>query len=279
MNDTDAPTKALPRARRRDAASGIGERRVCAAIVQDAWAWRLSWPGASGGFVGRSWRPRAGSDDPPDKLAAALTELGAGPTLVEAEQVHAGEVARVTAATLGGAQEDRRGLGVAGLLELSGADGLVTDAPGAVLAVYVADCLALWLHDPRRGVVGLAHAGWRGLAAGMPANLVRAALGFGGRAEELHVALSPCIRACCFEVGEEVAAVFAGVPGAVDGSGAKPHVDLIAVAQAQLTQAGVAAARIEVVPGCTRCEPERFASYRHDPVNCGRNVALIALEG
>lgn len=251
---------------------------MCAATVTDTWAWRLSWPGVAGGFVGRSRRPRAGRDDPPDRLALALAEIGAGRTLVEAEQVHGGEVALVTAGMLAGAEDDARGLPVRGVLELPGADALVTDARGAVLAIYVADCLALWLHDPTRGLVGLAHAGWRGLAAGMPANLVRAALGFGGAAEDLRIALSPCIRACCFEVGEEVAAVFAEVPGAVDRSRPKAHVDMIAVARWQLMQAGVPQAGIEVVPGCTRCEPERFASYRHDPDHCGRNVALIALD-
>lgn len=231
-----------------------------------------------GGFVGRSRRPRAGRDDPPDKLAAALAEIGARRTLVEAEQLHGGEVALVTAGMLAEAEGDARGLPVRGIVELPGVDALGADAPGAVLAIYVADCLALWLHDPRRGVIGLAHAGWRGLAAGMPGNLVRAALSCGGAAEDLRVALSPCIRRCCFEVGEEVAAAFADVPGAVDRSRAKPHVDMIAVARWQLTQAGVRAQRVEVVPGCTRCDPERFASYRHDPQNCGRNVALIALD-
>lgn len=246
-------------------------------IVRDTWVWRVSRPGVRGGFVGRSRRPRAGSDDPPDKLAAALVAIGAGRTLVEAEQVHAGEVAHVTAQMLAGARDDGRGLPVRGVLELPGVDALVTDAPGPVLAIYVADCLALWLHDPRRGVIGLAHAGWRGLAAEIPAHLVHAALSYGGAVEELRVALSPSIRRCCFEVGEEVAAVFADVPGAVDRSRAQPHVDLLAVAQQQLREAGVPEGRIEVVPGCTRCDPERFASYRHDPQNCGRNVALIAL--
>ncbi|MGD9497356.1 MAG: polyphenol oxidase family protein [Armatimonadota bacterium] len=232
------------------------------------WEHELSWPGVAGGFVGRSRRPRVGSDDPPDRLGAALATMGAGLRLVEAEQVHGARVARVTAHALA-EQGDP--------VVLAGVDGLVTDLPGVALAIYVADCLAVWLHHPGVGVVGLAHAGWRGLAAGMPANLLRAALAFGGEAGELHVALSPCIRACCFEVGAEVAAAFEGIPGAVDRSGAKPHVDMVAVARWQLGRAGVPEGAIEVIDGCTRCEPERFASYRRDPEGCGRNVALIAL--
>ena len=90
------------------------------------------------------------------------------------------------------------------------------------------------------------------------------------------MALSPCIRACCFKVGEEVAVAFDGIPGVVDRSRPRPHVDMIAVVRRQLARAGVAEESIEVMAGCTRCEPERFASYRWDPERCGRNVALIA---
>ncbi len=232
------------------------------------WEHRLGWPGVAGGFVGRSRRPRPGSDDPPDRLAAALAEMGPGLRPVEAEQVHGAEVARVTAAMLPGRGE---------VLTVPAVDGLVTDLVGVALAIYVADCLAIFLQHPRAGVVGLAHAGWRGLAADMPGRLVRATLEqFGGRADELRVALSPCIRACCFEVGEEVAAAFDDIPGAVDGSRERPHVDMIAVARWQLARAGVRESMLDVMAGCTRCEPERFASYRWDPERCGRNVALIA---
>jgi len=234
------------------------------------WEHKLSWPGVAGGFVGKSRRPRPGSDDPPDRLAAALAEMGAGLTLAEAEQVHGGEVARITREMLRG-----RGRSVS----LPGVDGLVTDLPGVALAIYVADCLAIFLQHPPTGAIGLAHAGWRGLAANMPGMLVRAALeAFGGEAGELRVALSPCIRECCFEVGEEVAVAFDDIPEAVDRSLEPSHVDMIRVARWQLARAGVAEEGVEVMAGCTRCEPERFASYRWDPERCGRNVALIARE-
>jgi len=234
-----------------------------------AWEHRLSWPGVAGGFVGRSRRPRPGGDDPPDRLQAALAEMGAGRSLVEAEQVHGAKVARVTA-------DMARGAGR--VPALPGVDGLVTDVPGVALAIYVADCLAIWLHHPGGPAVGLAHAGWRGLASDMPGSLVRAALrAHGGGPEGLRVALSPCIRACCFEVGDDVVAAFEHIPGAVDRSGELAHVDMIRVAMRQLTEAGVPGERIEVMDGCTRCEPERYASYRWDPERCGRNVALIGL--
>ncbi len=234
----------------------------------DVWEHKLEWEGARGGFVGRSARAR-GDDPLPDRLADALTELGRDRTLVEAEQVHGGEVAVVREESL---RDARSPFGV------PGADGLVTDAREAALAIYVADCLAVFLHDPVHQAVGLAHAGWRGLLEDIPGELVRAMVrGWGGDPAEMQVALSPCIRHCCFEVGEEVAREFDDLPGAVDRSRERPHVDMIAVARAQIERQGVPAGRIEVMSGCTRCEPERFASYRWDPDRCGRNVALIAL--
>ncbi len=227
-----------------------------------AWEYGLNWSGVTGGFVGRST-----SSARDETLRNALAAMGGDRTLVEAEQVHGGDVAVIGADRL-----------QAGEVCVGGVDGLLTDAPGAALAIYVADCLAVFLSHESAPAVGLAHAGWRGLAADMPVTLVRSALeAFGGSAGDLRVALSPCIRQCCFEVGEEVAEHFDTIEGAVDRSREKPHVDMLAVATAQLREAGVPGERIEVMDGCTRCEPQRFASYRWDPQRCGRNVALIGL--
>ncbi len=230
------------------------------------WEHELDWPGAVGGFVGRSSGGRADQ-----ALAGALGSMGGERTLVEAQQTHGARVARVTDEML------RAGDGP---VVVRGVDGLLAESPRAALAIYVADCLAIYLYHPARPAVGLAHGGWRGLATGIAGKLVRAALrGQGGSPADLRIALSPCIRVCCFEVGAEVAARFDGIPGAVDRSRDRPHVDMVRVAQEQLVRAGVARDRIEVMAGCTRCEPERFASYRRDPDRCGRNVALIGLEG
>jgi hypothetical protein len=226
------------------------------------WEYEFDWVGVKGGFVGRSTR-----DGRDELLLAAFEAMGGERTLVEAEQVHGGEVAVI-------GEDDLTADGVS----VAGVDGLLTDAPGAALAIYVADCLAIFLGHEAAPAVGLAHAGWRGLVADMPGALVRAALdAFGGSAEDLRVALSPCIRQCCFEVGEEVAEHFDAIAGAVDRSREKPHVDMIAVATAQLREAGVPEGQIEVMGGCTRCDPERFASYRWDPQRCGRNVALVGV--
>ena len=226
------------------------------------WDFQLSWPGVAGGFIGRTTRSTR-----PEIMADAVRSMGGERTIVDARQVHGADVAVVDDTALEGE-----------CVTIERVDGFVTASPRAALVIYVADCLAIFLSHEAAPAVGLAHAGWRGLAREMPGVLVRTALGaFGGSPSDLRLALSPCIRDCCFEVGEEVAEQFDAIPGAVDRSRAKPHLNMIAVATAQLRDAGVPADRIEVMDGCTRCDPRRFASYRWDRERCGRNVAMIGV--
>ncbi|HCA47779.1 MAG TPA: peptidoglycan editing factor PgeF [Armatimonadetes bacterium] len=226
------------------------------------WETQLDWPRVVGGFIGRTTRSTRA-----ETVAEAVRSMGGTRIIVDARQVHGAEVAVVDDAAL-----DRE------CVTIERVDGFVTASPRAALVIYVADCLAIFLSHEGAPAVGLAHAGWRGLAADMPGVLVRTALeAFGGSPSDLRLALSPCIRDCCFEVGEEVAEQFDAISGAVDRSHAKPHLDMIAIATAQLREAGVPAERIEVMDGCTRCDPKRFASYRWDRERCGRNVAMIGL--
>ncbi len=238
------------------------------------WEFELDdWPGVVGGFLGKTRRRGDRGFHEAPEMVAALADMGAtGWPLVGAEQVHGSTIAAVTSEMLQSTSDPGRPLC------LPGTDGLITDEPGSALAVYVADCLALYLHHRARPAVGLAHAGWRGLADGVAGNLARAALdAYGGDPAEIAIILSPCIGPCCFEVGEEVAAHFDAVAGAVDRSRDRPHVDLRRVAVAQLQGIGVPPQQIDVRPECTRCNPDRFASYRAEGEECGTNVALIAL--
>jgi YfiH family protein len=139
-----------------------------------------------------------------------------------------------------------------------------------VVGVRVADCVPVLVADEASGAVAAIHAGWRGVVAGVvPAALER----MGGRARACVAAIGPCIGACCFEVGGDVA----GQTGFVVRSvGAKAYVDLRAAVRAQLRACGIDDARIEDVPGCTRHEGARFHSFRRDGANSGRMLAAIA---
>jgi hypothetical protein len=105
---------------------------------------------------------------------------------------------------------------------------------------------------------------------------------FGCRAGDLRVALGPCIGACCFEVGDEVAAAFvAAMPTAAangvvrSAPGNKPHIDLRRFQRLQLEAAGVDPRNIDSSTDCTCCTPDRFFSYRRAGRATGQLVGFI----
>jgi YfiH family protein len=152
-------------------------------------------------------------------------------------------------------------------------DVLATDRPGVALVVQTADCVPILLAAPR--AVGAAHAGWRGSAQNVAAAAVATLGQLGVAPTALRAWLGPSIGPCCYEVGGEVAARFAGDfirAGCSKGF----RLDLRAVNVAQLESAGVPRTAISVHSACTKCGGERFASYRRDGERAGRMIALIA---
>jgi polyphenol oxidase len=162
------------------------------------------------------------------------------------------------------------------------ADGLVAVGAGLAIGVRSADCVPILLADGATGAVAALHAGWRGVVAGVVeagvASLRAAGQGPGDARSRIVAAIFPHIRRCCFEVGTDVAdALATAAPDGVvvDRSGEKPHADLARAVLAQLVLAGIERARIDDIPGCTRCEPERFFSYRRDGAASGRHLTAI----
>jgi len=161
------------------------------------------------------------------------------------------------------------------------ADAAVTDQPGTVAVVMVADCMPVLLADERGRCVGVAHAGWRGLAAGILQATVRA---MRERLREpdarLIAFLGPAIGPDHFEVGGDVLqAMTSGLEGAaaafVPVGVGKYRADLFALGRMALAAAGVDA----VFGGgiCTVCDPERFYSHRRDRIT-GRHAALVWID-
>lgn len=157
------------------------------------------------------------------------------------------------------------------------ADAAFTRQPGVVCAVMTADCLPVLLCDEAGSVVAVAHAGWRGLHAGVIEATIAA---MGVAPSSLMAWLGPAIGPTAFEVGDEVRAAFVGV-ASEDAAAFQAHAggkwlaDLYALARARLARAGV----LKVTGGeyCTYREPEKFFSYRRDGVT-GRMASLIWLE-
>ena len=213
-------------------------------------------------FSGRAAAP-AGERSPTAFLASRLARALSldGTPIVRATQVHGNRAVLVREPPPKG---DVRDAGEC--------DALATDRPGVALVVQTADCVPILLASET--AVATAHAGWRGTAAGAAAAAVRAMRDLGAPPDSIRAWLGPSIGICCYEVGGEVAAQFAGefLRSSCDG---RFQLDLTAVNRAQLSEAGVAPENITVHPACTRCGGEKYASYRRDGAAAGRMIGMV----
>ena len=164
------------------------------------------------------------------------------------------------------------------------ADALVTDRPGIALGIVTADCAPVLLADREAGVIGAAHAGWRGAVGGVTDSSIAAMLRLGARIERISAAIGPCIARASYEVDHgffdnllkddaDNERFFS------DGPSGKPHFDLEAYVAARLSAAGVR--RIEALGLDTYAREDEFFSYRRathrgEP-SYGRQISLIAL--
>ncbi len=209
--------------------------------------WATRFPGLVQGLTGREPHLRFGrrenGDTGSEEGWERLKRATGLPRLARCRQVHGARVAR-----LGGAK--------AADWEGGEADALVTTADGVLLAVTVADCVPVFVVDPDRRLLGLAHAGWRGTAAGVVEATLAALEELGADPASLHLHLGPAICGHCYEVGPEVPAALGGVAAEAR------RVDLREVIVRRALSAGAMAGQVTVSGLCTRCAPGRFYSYR-----------------
>jgi YfiH family protein len=147
-------------------------------------------------------------------------------------------------------------------------DALVTAEPGLPLIAHGADCLTVALVAQNGSRLAVVHAGWRGLVAGV---LEAAAERVG---PDFAAVIGPGAGACCYEVGDEVAAPLRARFG--DDVVAGRHADLATGARRALEGAG--AAEVAAAGLCTICHPARFHSYRRDGAGSGRQAVIAYLE-
>jgi len=155
-------------------------------------------------------------------------------------------------------------------------DALMTDVPGLVIAVTVADCVPILMVDPVRRVIAAIHAGWRGTASG----IVRAAVaalqeGYRVSPADLLVWIGPAASVCCYTVGDDVASRFP--PDEVHRRTDGVYVDLKSANRAALLDCGIPEASVEVSPLCTISEVRLLHSYRRDGARSGRMMAALTL--
>jgi YfiH family protein len=162
-------------------------------------------------------------------------------------------------------------------------DAVITNQPGMMIGVLVADCFPVLLHDPLKQVAGVVHVGWRGAAAGILGKTVKAmAASFGCRAADLTAAIGPGIGAHKYEVDRQVREAFRAGAGHWEAIAAevdlgKWHLDLRHSCQLQLAEAGVPEGAVDVAEECTCCHREMLFSYRRDAGKTGRQMGFVLL--
>jgi YfiH family protein len=211
-------------------------------------------------------------DDPEHVAANRIRTLEAFGSSTEAMvnvwQVHSDQVVVVRQFMTGGEPER--------------ADGMVTDLPGLTLMMRFADCVPLFVYDPERPAIGIAHAGWQGTLKNMAGRLVRTMTeSFGSSPESLVAGLGPSIAAHHYPVGPEVAQQFESlfsdrISELLSDGPDNPNLDLWRANTLQLEAEGVR--RVELSGICTACHTDDWYSHRGEHGRTGRFAALLALE-
>ncbi len=207
-----------------------------------------------------------------ENRARAARALGAEPDLLMGvTQVHGHDVVTVTEPWAAGAGPR--------------ADAMVTDRPGFALGIITADCAPVLFSDPEAGVVGAAHAGWRGAVSGVIEATIAAMTALGARRDRIAAAIGPCIGQCSYEVGPDLrdavlvrtaadAAFF--VPGKRED---RWQFDLPGYCAARLRAAGIGG--VTVLDVDTLAEEDRFFSHRRRTLAgggpIGHQISVIAL--
>jgi YfiH family protein len=163
------------------------------------------------------------------------------------------------------------------------ADAVITDRQGLAIGVQTADCVPLLLFDPVRRVAGAVHAGWRGTAHGILINAIETFTEqFRSEPENIMIAIGPCIKGVCYEVGAEVVDAVTKTTGRgnyVSNQGGRQCIDLAGANKLQAISRGILPDNIWTSADCTHCMPGKYFSYRYSKGAEGRQYAFIALTG
>ena len=163
----------------------------------------------------------------------------------------------------------------------AGTDGVYTAEKGILLTLCFADCVPLFFSVPKRGLIGAAHAGWKGTAGGIAGEMVKALRGEGADPEDIHVLIGPSICSSCYAVDDKV---IEKVQKLLEEHDEKPYnliskgqysLDLKQANALVLKKAGIPAEQIGQTSFCTSCDRDLFFSYRRDKGCSGRIMSFI----
>lgn len=157
-------------------------------------------------------------------------------------------------------------------------DGLITNIKNICLTVTISDCLPLYFYDLNKKIIGIAHAGWRGVVKNIAANVAKAMHDeHGSEYKNIKAYVGPHIKKCHFEIKKDILSEFKEYPDAIIREGNKISVSLESIIKEQLLDVGLIDKNIDITPDCTYCNQEYFSFRRDKPDDVQSQVAYICL--
>lgn len=200
-----------------------------------------------------------------DIFARSLSDgVYSGGKTVTAHQIHSAKVRILTPGNAGEGFCIPRG---------EDCDGFVTDQPGTIPIIRVADCVPILLAGVKADsspVVSAVHAGWRGTVSGIASEAVRLMVYLGCVRDSIRAAIGPHIGFCCYEVGEDFVSSVTDMCGSEfvrrhirkESGMEKPHADLTSMNLEIMADSGIPAEHTDIHPDCTMCHPDLYYSHR-----------------
>ncbi len=205
-----------------------------------------------------------------ERIFQALKELNIPyKTVVIPEQIHSVNVAVFESKETGEVEK------------ITDTDGVITKDNNIALTVRTGDCVPIVYGDKKAGIVGISHQGWRGSLKKMVQKMVSMMVKNGSKKEDIFVAIGPSIGVCCYDVDDDRYFTFMSeLNGYSDkiffSYFGKRHLNIPLLNYLLLTEAGIPKEHIDFFPFCTKCDTERFFSFRRDEKkNYGEMVSFI----
>ena len=192
------------------------------------------------------------------KLLSSLINLDPN-KIVSPQQVHSSEVKVVDAPG-----------------KIPFTDAIISTSKSVVLSIQVADCIPLYLADPDNNVIGIVHAGWRGIEKGIVANSINKMITLGADNNRIIAYIGPSIQKCCFEIGPEVAKKFP-INFQINSSYDRSFLDLQKLTKNILINNSISYNNIISSNECTKCNSDKYFSYRNTGLKSGRMIGIIGL--
>lgn len=155
-------------------------------------------------------------------------------------------------------------------------DGFITDKKNIPVAVFTADCLSVFIYDPKTPSIGLVHSGWRSTKGNIVSKVIKLMQEkFNAEPKNLYAGFGASIRGCCYEVSTDFKDYFS--EGLIQKDG-RFYLDLSLVNKGQLLNAGLKDENIFPPQVCTFCHNDEFFSYRKEGKACGRMMSVMMLK-